>query len=186
MKKAFTIIELLLVISIIALLMGLVTTAAAGAIGEARKKKAASCCAVVQVGLETYYAQKGYWPGNIDDQLNRNGNTAGLTTDEIILDQNLFRSMMREILAEYKRGNACLDISGLFVSRYPGEVRTKQLGLDFMEAIRGTKKDAHGQKMKVSEMHFGYPEASHGYFRHFKVTYRRPSDSILIEQQLEL
>ena len=185
MKRGFTILELLLVISIIALLLGLVTTAANGAIGEARKKKADACCKIVQVAFETYYAQKGHWPGDIDDQLNRNGNTANLTSDELVLDQGTVRKMMRELLTEYKRGNACLDVSGLFVSRYTGEVRSRHIGLDFMEAIRGTKKDANGQKMKVSEMNFGYPEPNHGYFRHFQVTYRRPSDSILVEQQRE-
>ena len=48
-------------------------------------------------------------------------------------------------------------------------------------AIRGTKKDANGQKMTTSQMHFGYPESDHGYFRHFKVIYSKPTDQMKVK-----
>ena len=52
-----------------------------------------------------------------------------------------------------------------------------------MTAIRGTKQDANGQKMTTSQMHFGYPESSHGYFRHFKVVYSKPTDQMKVSTQ---
>ena len=66
MRRGFTIIELVMVIAILGILLGIVTTAAAGAIRQAREKKADACCAVVQAAFETYYAQKGEWPGDIE------------------------------------------------------------------------------------------------------------------------
>ena len=100
-----------------------------------------------------------------------------------MLDPGDVDDMMRDILHEYKNGNPCLDISGLFVSRYDGRAGTRHLGLDFMTAIRGTKQDANGQKMTTSQMHFGYPESSHGYFRHFKVVYSKPTDQMKVSTQ---
>ena len=188
MRRGFTIIELVMVIAILGILLGIVTTAAAGAIRQARIRKADACCRIVQAAFETYYAQKGEWPGNIEskltgDKANTEGRENNTDTDVFVLDPGDVDDMMRAILREYKNGNPCLDISGLFVSRYDGRPGTKHLGLDFTTAIRGTKKDARGQKMKSSEMHFGYPESSHGYFRHFKVVYSKPTDQMKVSTQ---
>ena len=103
--------------------------------------------------------------------------------DLFVLDPGDVDEMMRDILKEYKLGNPCLDISGLFVSRKQGLPGSKDLGLDFMTAIRGTKKDKNGQKMQTGEMHFGYPERNHGYFRHFKVVYSKPTDQMKVSKQ---
>lgn len=181
MKKAFTIIELMMVVAIVAILLGLITSASAGAIREAREKKASTACVVVQAGFETYYAQKGYWPGSINE--NRDGTDFDQAADIIELDPIQVRAMMKDLIQEFKKGNPCIDLSGLFVSRYEGKAGSRDLGLDFMEAIHGSKKDKHGQKMTTSEMYFGYPDKQTGYFRHFRVTYRRSTDSILVERQ---
>ena len=92
-------------------------------------------------------------------------------------------SQLRLNLSHLRFENTCLDISGLFVSRYDGRAGTRHLGLDFMTAIRGTKQDANGQKMTTAQMHFGYPESSHGYFRHFKVVYSKPTDQMKVSTQ---
>ena len=174
-RMGFTIIELVMVVAILGILLGIVTTAAASAIRQARAKKAEACCKIVQAGLETYYAQKGKWPGG---EINVSGDG-----DTYTLSESEFQSMMRELIKEYKSGNPCLDISGLFVSRYSGGPRDRNIGMDFSTAIHGTKKDKNGQRMSTGEMHFGYPESSHGYFRHFKVVYSKPTDRMKVSTQ---
>ena len=146
-----------MVIAILGILLGIVTTAASNSIKQARSRKAEACCRVVQAGFETYYAQKGHWPGGVESTI---------TGDK-----------------EYKKGNPCLDISGLFVSRHQGDKNSRDLGMDFMTAIRGTPKEKNGQRMLSSEMHFGYPEPEHGYFRHFKVVYSKPTDQMKVSMQ---
>ena len=186
MKRGFTIVELVMVIAIMGILLGIVTTAASGAIKQARIRKAQACCKVVQAAFETYYAQKGEWPGGIESKItgekaNTEGHEYHSDTDVYVLDPSDVDDMMRDILREYKNGNPCLDISGLFVSRYQGNKGSRDLGLDFMTAIRGTKKDANGQKMTTAQMHFGYPESARGCFRHFKVIYSKPTDQMLVK-----
>lgn len=181
MRRGFTIIELVMVIAILGILLGIVTTAASNSIKQARKRKAEACCKVVQAGFETYYAQKGEWPGNIDSKVKSNTSVDDDDTCEI--EPSDVDDMMRDILKEYKKGNPCLDISGLFVSRHQGNKGSRDLGMDFMTAIRGTKKEKNGQRMSSSEMHFGYPESEHGYFRHFKVVYSKPTDQMKVSTQ---
>lgn len=181
MRRGFTIIELVMVIAILGILLGIVTTAAASSIKQARVRKADACCKIVQAGFETYYAQKGEWPGGMDSKVN--SRVSNEDDDLCELDPDDVRDMMRDILSEYKQGNPCLDISGLFVSSRRGNRGSRDFGMDFMVAIRGTKKDNNGQVMKTSEMYFGYPESSHGYFRHFKVVYSIPADKITVSTQ---
>ena len=188
MRRGFTIIELVMVIAVLGILLGIVTTAAASSIKQARSQKAAACCRVVQSACETYYAQKGEWPGDIEskitgDKANSEGTRYNTDTDIYELDPGDVDDMMRDILKEYKNGNPCLDISGLFVSRYQGRSGSKDMGLDFMTAIRGTKRDKKGQRMRTRDMHFGYPETNHGYFRHFKVLYSKPTDQMKVTTQ---
>ena len=58
---------------------------------------------------------------------------------------------------------------------------TDQRGLDFMDAVRGTKRSP--KRMKLAEMHFGYPETDSGYFRRFKVVYSIPTDEMKVSKQ---
>ena len=188
MRRGFTIIELVMVIAILGILLGIVTTAASNSIKQARSRKAEACCRVVQAGFETYYAQKGHWPGGVEstitgDKRNSEGLNGKNDPDVFELDPRDVDAMMRDILTEYKKGNPCLDISGLFVSRHQGDKNSRDLGMDFMTAIRGTPKEKNGQRMLSSEMHFGYPEPEHGYFRHFKVVYSKPTDQMKVSMQ---
>lgn len=176
-KKGFTIVELVMVIAILGILLGIVTSVAAGSIREARRRKADACCKIVQAGFETYYAQKGEWPGKMGDKID---SMISEDPDTCEISEAVVREMMLDILKEYKQGNPCLDISGLFVSRY--NAGPKSRGMDFITAIQGTKEDANGQEMTVSEMHFGYPEEQHGYFRPFKVVYSVPTDKITVSR----
>lgn len=182
-RGGFTIVELMMVIGIIGVLLGIVTTAAASSIKQARGRKASACCHVVEQGLAAFYAQKGYWPGTIGRQIkngnfsarqNEEGNDNFTDSDKYVLDSSEIDSMVADLIRMSCQGNPCMDISGLFVSRSTGEKGSTSIGLDFMAAKK---------LMKVSEMHFGYPETSHGYFRRFKVVYSIPSDEMKVSQQ---
>ena len=89
--------------------------------------------------------------------------------------------MVKALVDETKKGNPMMDISGLFVSRDPGEKNGKGSGLDFMSAIRGTKRSK--KKMNTSEMYFGYPDRDTGRFRRFKMVYSIPTDQLSVSMQ---
>ncbi|MBQ6135856.1 MAG: prepilin-type N-terminal cleavage/methylation domain-containing protein [Kiritimatiellae bacterium] len=185
MKKAFTLIELMAVVAIIAVLLGIITTAASNSIKMARSQKAKALCACVKQGIETYHAQKDEWPGSIGKRIaagtvlsrtNQEGVNNTTNNDKYILDGTEVRDMIREVVMEtIRNNNPLMDISGLFVSRDQGEPGGRGHGLDFMDAVRGTKRSK--KKMQVGEMYFGYPETDHGYFRRFKIVYSVPTDS---------
>lgn len=190
MKKGFTIIELAVVIGIIGILLGIVTTAAAGAVRQGRIRKAESLCTVVQSGLATYYAQKDRWPGTVGDRIasdslgsrsNDESNNNYSDANKYVLNGSEVRDMIKALVDEAKKGNPLMDISALYVSRDSGESGRKGMGMDFMEAIHGTRKSS--KKMSTSEMYFGYPEANHGYFRRFKIVYSIPTDEMKVSQQ---
>lgn len=187
MKKGFTIIELAVVIAILGILLGIVSTAAASSIRQARIRKAESLCICVQQGLATYYAQKDRWPDPIGDakNLGTRSNDEGINNqsdaNRYVLNASEVRSVIRALVDEAKKGNPLMDISGLYVSRSPGESGQKGYGLDFMDAIHGTRKSQ--KKMSTSEMYFGYPEPDHGYFRRFKIVYSLPTDEMKVSQQ---
>ena len=190
MKKGFTILELAVVISIIGVLLGIVTTAASGAVKQGRKRKAEALCTVVQSGLATYYAQKDRWPGSVGDRIyndslgkrsNEEGGDRQTDTDLYVLDGTEVREMVKALVDEAKKGNPLMDISTLFVSRDSGESGRKGVGMDFMEAIHGTRKSA--KKMTTSEMYFGYPDENTGYFRRFKIVYSIPTDEMKVSRQ---
>ncbi len=202
MKKGFTIVELLMVVGIIGILLGIVTTAAASSIKQARARKASACCQIVEQAFATYYAQKGRWPGSIGSQIasgsfSGRGNSEGVDgksdSDKYVLTSSEVSSMMTDIIQEARQGNPLLDLSGLYVSRSAAEPRHEScphgtsyypapgaVGLDFMDAIRGTKQSQ--KKMKVAEMHFGYPHLNRGGFMPFRVVYSIPTDEMSVSQ----
>lgn len=190
LKKGFTIVELMMVVAIIGILMGIVTSAAQGSIRTARVRKADAACKVVQQGLATYYAQKGKWPGSIGGRIasgsfsgssNQEGVEGRSDSDKYVLETAEIKSMITDMIKEAKQGNPMMDISGLYVSSQSGERNSRDVGLDFKDAIMGTKK--HPKKMSVAQMNFGYPEERHGYFRHFKVIYSIPTDEMTVTKQ---
>ncbi len=188
-NKGFTIVEMLVVIGIIGILLGIVTTAASSSMKQARKRKADACCVLVQQGIATYYAQYGKWPGSIGSRIengiqartNEEGSDGQSNPDKYILEATEIDDMIRTMIAEAKKGNPLMDISGLYVSRQSGEKTDRHHGMDFMDAVRGTKRSK--KKMKVAEMHFGYPETDHGWFRRFKVVYSIPTDEMKVSKQ---
>lgn len=178
-RSGFTLLELILVITILGILVTIVVTSIAGVVRTARKKRANVLCKLVQEGLATYYAQNDRWPGSVGDAI-ENG-TFHPGDNYVTLSASQTREMIKILVEESKKGNPLMDITGLFVSRDNGNGGSTKHGLDFLDAIHGTKRSS--RKMKLAEMHFGYPEASHGYFRAFKIIYNVPSDHMEVTTQ---
>lgn len=188
-SRGFTIVELMVVVAVIAILLTLAFSAIRGALADAREKRAEALCRTVQSGLEAYHAQYDEWPGrlggyvkgeSIPDRPNREG--PGYTHDpnKLVLEAGEVREMVKALVDEAKKGNPLMDISGLFVSRDPGE-SGRGFGLDFMSAVRGTSQSQ--KRMSTSEMYFGYPVKSTGKFRRFKMVYSVPSDALSVTVQ---
>lgn len=189
MKRGFTIIEMLVVITVITLLMGIVTTAVNSSTQANRAKQADALCTIVQTALATYNAQNARWPdplgGKVLNGFSASSNDEGADgrtdSDKYVLSASEVRQMVKALVDEAKKGNPLMDISGLFVSRDPGEANGKGYGMDFMSAIHGTKHSR--KKMNTSEMYFGYPDAATGRFRRFKMVYAIPTDSLMVSVQ---
>lgn len=189
MKKAFTLLELMVVLAIIGILLGIVMTVAASSIQWARDSKARALCKVVQAGIEEYKAQKGEWP-YIDDKISKltrsnRSNEDGFNKTHDSSRHHLEREEVRNIIKtviedSVKESNPMMDFSKLYVSRSSGEDGSEAYGYDFWEAVRGNKKNR--DQMIVSEMYFGYPEKRNGYFRSFKMVYVIPTDSMEVTQ----
>lgn len=179
-RRGFTIVELLVVVSIISILLTLVFTGISGSMADARERHAEALCQAVQSGLASYYAQKQEWPGQLGGYV-ESGNFPGGRTDTYTLSANEVRAMVKALVDEAKDGNTLMDISGLYVSSDPGEPGGKAHGLDFISAVRGTKKS--GRRMSTANMYFGYPDRATGRFRRFKMTYSIPTDSIRVSVQ---
>lgn len=187
MKRAFTIVELLMVIGIIGVLTGIVTTAAAGAMKNARSRRADALCQLVKLGSDTYYARERRWPipnlpaegsrRNYESQNHENDSS------KLVLTAEEVKNWIKELAEQSRQGAPVMDISGLFVARSDvtqGKYKQVGYGLDFMHAIHGTRKTS--KKMKLGEMSFGYPDPESGHFRHFKIVYSYPTDSITVSR----
>lgn len=189
-RRGFTIIELLMVVSVISILVTIVFSSVRGSIAEARARRAEALCQTVQSGLVAYRSQYDEWPGrlggyiagdSIPNRPNREGDDATHDPDKLVLDGSEVRELVKALVDEAKKGNPLMDISGLYVSRNPGEAGGKAYGYDFMEAVRGTSRSR--RRMSTSEMYFGYPEPSTGRFRRFKMVYSVSGDDLAVMQQ---
>ena len=204
MKKGFTIVELMMVAGVIVVLMGIVTTAASQSIRASRSRRADALCNLVQAGFNAYYAQYDKWPGSIGERIanggvgtqgNNEGEDGTSDNDKYVLTGTEVRDCVKALVDETKKGTPVMDISGLFVSRYPGELSgtgtakkgassspiKKAAGMDFMSAIHGTRTSK--KKMTTSEMYYGYPDPATGYFLRFKIVYSIPTDTFTVSKQ---
>lgn len=184
-RKGFTLIELMAVVAIIGVLLGMVMSVAANSIKISRKQKTEAICKIVTQGILTYREQKDEWPGSFTGTGSKS-NTDGVNNrnnpDRLHLEPDQVRAMIKDIVEEtVMKGNPLLDVSGLFVSRDPGDENGRSYGLDFRDAVHGTKESP--VKMKIAEMYYGYPEENYGYFRHLNMVYSRPTDSMEVTKQ---
>jgi len=170
-----------MVIGILGILTGIVTTAASGAMKNARTRRTDALCTLVQTGLATYYAKKDKWPDGVGLTHSRSNyeNNGNDDPDVTVLSGSEVRKCIREMVLESKNG-AVMDVSGLFVSQHPGKYGDRFYGMDFVTARKGTRKNR--TKMSVSSMYFGYPDPETGYFRHFKIVYSIPTDTMTVSK----
>lgn len=169
MKKAFTVIELMLVIAILGILITIVTTAASSAMKSAREKRRQAMALVLREGIAAYYARNGKWPGNIESKAVKGDDHTfvGGEADAV------FRVVVKESTG---RKNPYLDPHALFVAP-SGVTDNKAPGIAFAEA-RAKEPPPHRRRLNISEMSFGYQDPSSGRFRRFKIVYRATSDSV--------
>ena len=179
----------MMVVGILAILLTIVIASVNDSIKASRARRASALCTSVQTGLATYYAQNDEWPDPLGSKVengfqsgsNNEGANNRTDSDVYVLTAGEVRQMVKKLVDEAKRGNPLMDISGLFVSRDPGEPGGKGYGMDFFTAVRGDKQSK--KRMTSSEMYFGYPDVSTGRFRRFKMVYSIPTDQLTVSQQ---
>lgn len=197
MRKAFTIIELLVVVAVIAVLMGIAGVAYSGAIKNGRAKRAQAMIVAVQSAIDTYRARYDEWPPqSLDNKLsggnlqlnvksaeNENEwdpNLYELTADEV---NDAIRQIVKVSAGRAKgKANPLIDISALFVARSGGEKGDSSYGVDFWTAAKGAKRY---KKVPLENMIFGYARKADNKFRRFRMIYSIPTDTITVKKMEE-
>lgn len=202
-KSGFTIVEMLVVVAIIAILAGAITMGVNGMFYKSRVGRAKAMRAMLQSGLETFYARTGEWPSPIKDIADNNKGGQ----DEVVLTADKADRCFYEIVKMSVGPNAkpVIDPSGLFVSKdiddygctdihraWDKAVKIKVIsssahkcngrckrGIDFSEAVKRTSKN----HIKLQDMDFGYQGPNHGRFCRFQVYYYPKSDTVKVELQ---
>ena len=172
MKRAFTIVELLMVIGIIAVLATIVTTASMSALQSSRGKRTEAMRVALQAAIATYHAQDSNekWPGAIEN-LAENGQTAVLSESQA---QEVFREIVK--LSTKSSGLPLINPNGLFVAP-SGAVDGKSNGMGFADAHQGSKRR---RAIGISGMEFGYQGKKTGKFHRFNIVYRGDTDSVVV------
>ena len=116
-KSGFTIVELMVVVAIIAILAGAITMGLNGMFYKSRVSRAMALRSIMQSGLETYYAQRGEWPGKLKDisedpKFDKDEDYYTLTLAEM---DECFAEIVKESWGT--RRAPAMDISGLFAIR---------------------------------------------------------------------
>ena len=124
LKKGFTIVELMVVIAIIAILAGAITMGVNGMFYKSRMSRALALRSLLQSGLETYYAQQGDWPGDLET-ISKNPTPTGnkgkgkgkVNIDYIELSHEQADTCFRKIVdvSWGKNSTPVLDPSGLYI-----------------------------------------------------------------------
>lgn len=173
MKRGFTIVEMLIVISVIGVLMGIVTTAAGNSIRDARDRRRVTMAAVLEQGLATFYQRAGQWPRMLEDRV-KSGNFSNENAEWYDLNESEVNACFREIVkCSTDKKDPVLDVTGLFVAP-----ENAKRGMDFNAARKGASKKA--RKIGVSEMVFGYPDKESGKFKRYGIRYSITGDSVKV------
>lgn len=173
MKRGFTIVEMLIVISVIGVLMGIVTTAARNSVRDARDRRRLTMATVLEQGMSTFYAKAGQWPQALEDIV-RKGQFGTNDTDWYELSEDEVDKCFQEIAkCSTKTRNPVMDVTGLFVAP-----KSAKRGMDFNVARNGRKKN--DMRLSVDKMVFGYPEKDSGKFIRYKMKYSIPGDTVKV------
>ena len=196
MKKAFTIVELLVVVGILGVLLSIVMVAASGVQKGARDKRASAMRSALEQGIAAYYAQEGQWPKAIESRIaSMDGDTCSFTAGEV---DDIFREVVGKAYGKGSGGRSMLvDASALFVAQtsrlrnggkgcfdkhgkrseknYCGDQGCVH-GIDFSEAANPNGKS----HISLTQMSFGYPGHEYGRFCRFWISYNAKTDSVTV------
>ena len=168
-RRGFTIIELLVVVSIMAVIATLATGAAIKAVKHSREKRIDTMAKALEMALVNYRALYGKWPVdffNYEDD----GDTdeTKITMKGDVKNAAVFK----EVLLAVKNNRALVDTSALMTN-----VKGKRMSVrDALEKNAG------------SDIPIGYPDpapkdddpAQYKTFKYYTVEYNRPTDSVKV------
>ena len=196
LSAGFTIVELLVVISIIGILLGIVTTAATGSIKNGRSRRAEAMASALQQAIATYYAQEGRWPDVIESRSGSMGNKTKYTFTATEADQ-ILRDIVRKSVgagasrplidtsalfvanASRVRGDGCFDVHGdRNCTAYCGDQHCIN-GVDFSLAANKNSK----VYVPLGNMAFGWQGRTNGKFCRFWITYNSQTDSVSVSRK---
>lgn len=205
MKRAFTIVELLVVIAVIGILGAIVTNAAIGSLKNARAKRTEMMRTALEQAIATYYAQAGSWPDPIEQAADGNGNDG--EKDTIVFDADKTDQIFQEVVgagfgkSQKLKKSALIDATALFVANrnnlgndrrgcYDNHSNPKNRktycggrgcinGVDFSTAVAKS-----GRKhIMFRDMAFGFQGADTGRFCRFWIVYNRKTDSVTVSKR---
>ena len=167
-KYGFTIVELLMVITVIGVLLGIVTTAATASMRSARERRASVMKTILEGGLAVYHRQHDEWPGVIEDYAKEGKNH--------VLSSGEYDKVVQKLLEQSSGtggANPVLDPTGLMVMN-AGSPDGKTTGIDYRTALTELKmKD-------VKSFTIVYPISDSGKAKRFKISYVAASDSVSV------
>ncbi|MBO7687481.1 MAG: type II secretion system protein [Kiritimatiellae bacterium] len=178
MKRGFTIIELLMVISILAVLLGIVTTAATASIRQSRDRQAQAMKQTLQNGIAAYRVRKDKWPEKLEKWADQeHDGTIGY------LSKGDYDKVIQEILRVSTGRNAknrVMDPVGLAV--IPASESDGKIGcMDFRSVT--TKNNKHAKRMEYNEMTVVYPKTDTGRAYRYVIEYNAESDEVTVMTQ---
>ena len=169
MKKGFTIVELLMVVTVIAVLLGIVTTAATASMRAARERRAQAMRSILEGGIAVYHRQNDEWPGVIET-LAANGQSRNLSSSEY---DNVVKELLKQSSGA-EGSNPVMDPTGLMVMK-AGSPDGKTIGVDYRTALTELNmKDA-------SQFTIVYPISDTGKAKRFTIHYEAASDSATVK-----
>lgn len=187
-KRGFTIVELLVVVAVLGVLMGIISTAASSVIRKARVRKNEALRTLLQQGIATYQAQRGYWPPSKSGQLENWAKDGFTKQDETgYLTDSQYDEMMRHLMKEClnARGNPIMDVSGFAAARVSAvngrKDRDGKPSCGAEEVQTWVAKQRAGNGPKSNEMVFGYTNPEQNHFRRFRVRFYPESGSVKVE-----
>ena len=199
MKRAFTIVELLVVIAVIGILGGIVTNAAMGALRNARGSRANAMRVALEQAITTYYAQEGKWPDAIERVIS-SGMDEDVHTFSASDCDDIFRQVVGKGFGKSGRKSVLVDATALFVARssqlgnggkgcFDNHANRKNTatfcgdqkcinGVDFTTAIARSG----AKHIRFNDMAFGYQGTEAGKFCRFWVKYNGKTDSVTVSK----
>lgn len=179
MKKGFTLLELMIVVTILAVLLGIVTTAATASIRKARDRRTQAMKLTLQSGIAAYKASRKVWPGEIEkwaSQADHNGKLGYLSTTPEGQYDKVVQELLR-VSAGKGATSRVLDPTGLLVMR-ASDPDGLSGGRDYRAVA--TKNSKYGKRMSSREMTVVYQNANSGKSYRFVIEYNTESDEVTV------